>query len=173
MGTNAYAFIKRPDTSLFDKYKETGIKKFLYQFLDYYNKHAEENKIHLGKRSSGWKFIFNHNNWKYYDYTEKSIKEFLKSCDRIFDEYDNDYTVEEFWEKFIESGKNGFDDKDYYEYELERADSNEFGSLTKNVAQNLLNEAKRQNYYEESHCNGEKIDYSKLNYRFSSSTNFS
>lgn len=73
-----------------------NIKKFLYQFLDYYNKHAEENKIHLGKRSSGWKFIFNHNNWKYYDYTEKSIKEFLKSCDRIFDEYDNDYTVQKF-----------------------------------------------------------------------------
>jgi len=173
MGTNVYAFKKRPDTSLFDKYKETGIKKFLYQFLDYYNKHTEENKVHLGKRSGGWKFVFNHNNWKYYDYTEESIKEFLKSCDRIFDEYDNDYTVEEFWKKFIDSGKDGFDGQDYYKYELERAGSNELGALDSRTAHELYNQAVMHNWYEEEYYNNKVIPYDKLNYRFSNSTDFS
>lgn len=178
MGTNVYAFKKRPDTDLFDKYKETGIKKFLYQFLDYYNKHAEENKVHLGKRSGGWKFLFNHNNWKYYDYTEESIKEFLKSCDRIFDEYDKDYTVEKFWHDFVDSSSNGVSGEEYYTNNIKLAEQNEKGGIedsfigTVEQEKHRYIEAKNRNFYEETHCKG-RIIPKTINYRFSNSTEFS
>ena len=173
MGVNIYASRHLSDETveLLNKYNKTGYTKFFYHFLDRVNE--ENKKIHIGKKSYGWKFLFNHNNWEYYNETRESIDAFLKSCAGIFDEYDNEITVDDFWKDYVDSSKDEFDGKDYYEWELERADSDEFGSLTKSVAQNLLNEAKRQNYYEESHCKGKVIDYEKLNYRFSSSTDFS
>lgn len=54
--------------------------------------------IHLGKRSCGWQFLWNHNNGKYYDVNIGSIKEFLESPGPIMDEYGEKFTVEEFLE---------------------------------------------------------------------------
>lgn len=57
-----------------------------------------DNRIHLGKRSSGWVFNWDANNLKYYVPTLKSIKNFIDSNDaQIIDEYGNPYT----WDEFI------------------------------------------------------------------------
>lgn len=52
-------------------------------------------RIHLGKRSAGWQFLWNCNGWKYYQPTLDSIKKFLKDK-VIFDEYGEIFTVEQF-----------------------------------------------------------------------------
>lgn len=52
-------------------------------------------RIHLGKRSAGWQFLWNSNGWKYYKPTLNSIKKFLKDK-VIFDEYGEIFTVEQF-----------------------------------------------------------------------------
>ena len=81
MGTNVYAIKKNIYTNdIFDKYSElaknhdiNGIEKLNEEIL----RLKEENQVHIGKRSCGWKFLFNHNNWEYYDYTKKSINDFF------------------------------------------------------------------------------------------------
>ena len=50
--------------------------------------------IHLGKRSSGWKFCWNFNSNKYYSNKEE-LFEFVRSG-RIVDEYGDEVEVEEF-----------------------------------------------------------------------------
>jgi hypothetical protein len=50
--------------------------------------------IHLGKRSSGWKFCWNFNNNKYYD-SKETLLEFIRSG-RVVDEYGTEEPVDEF-----------------------------------------------------------------------------
>ena len=50
--------------------------------------------IHLGKRSSGWKFCWNFNSNKYYSNKEE-LFQFVRSG-RVVDEYGNEVEVEEF-----------------------------------------------------------------------------
>ena len=52
-------------------------------------------RIHLGKRSAGWQFLWNSNGWKYYQPTLDSIRKFLKDK-VIFDEYGEIFTLEQF-----------------------------------------------------------------------------
>ena len=53
-------------------------------------------KIHIGKSSIGWMFLFNHNDWRYFGKSEKELKRFLKKC-LIEDEYGEVYTFERFF----------------------------------------------------------------------------
>ena len=58
-------------------------------------------KIHLGKRSSGWQFLWQANP-KYYQDNLESIKEFLSRDDVIiYNEYEESFTLEEFLDKEI------------------------------------------------------------------------
>lgn len=52
-------------------------------------------QIHLGKSSAGWRFLFNHNDWKYYQDIGDMVM-WLNDY-QIFDEYGEDHTGEEFW----------------------------------------------------------------------------
>lgn len=181
MGTNVYVKFKPTPKELLDKidlYNKTKYTKFLYDFLDKFNNFNEENTIHIGKRSGGWKFLFNHNNWKYYDWTRESINEFLKSCDRIYDEYDENLTVEEFWRDFVDSNSDGIDGEEYYTSNIKLAEQKEKGEIKDpfigTVEQENLHyiEAKNRNFHEEYNCKGQIIPKT-INYRFSNSTEFS
>lgn len=69
--------------------------------------------IHMGKRSSGWKFIWNWNGGKYYKSKEELFK-FIRSG-RIVDEYGQQINVEEFITMALEWGKeDGWDSETYY-----------------------------------------------------------
>lgn len=184
MGTNVYAVIKNVYTDdAFDKIsklaQEHNINK-LHEYIDSLYKENENNTIHIGKRSCGWKFLFNHNNWKYYDYTKESINKFLKSCFIIKNEYDEKITVEEFWKEYVDDFKSGFSGKDYAEYELKRAYDKADGKIEDkyNFIMNLptakwnYENSKNNNWYECLKYNGKKIPYNKLDYRFSNSVSF-
>lgn len=58
-------------------------------------------EIHLGKRSAGWQFLWDFNNWKYYKDNLDSIKEFLKDK-IIYNEYGEQFTIDEFFNKEID-----------------------------------------------------------------------
>jgi hypothetical protein len=70
-----------------------------YDIEDYYemlNK-LRPVRVHLGKRSCGWQFLWNHNNEKYYKKTLQSIREFLDEDNGfIIDEYGERFTTEQF-----------------------------------------------------------------------------
>ena len=60
-------------------------------------------KIHIGKRSSGWKFLWNFNDDKYYSNKEQLFK-FIRSG-RIVDEYGELQDTEEFIKMALEWGQ--------------------------------------------------------------------
>lgn len=69
--------------------------------------------VHLGKRSSGWKFLWNWNDSKYYSNKEELVK-FVRSG-RVVDEYGRDIPVEEFLKMSFEWGQeDGWDDETYH-----------------------------------------------------------
>ncbi|MBO7211219.1 MAG: hypothetical protein J6V44_09505, partial [Methanobrevibacter sp.] len=75
MGTNYYAVM-----TLNNNDKETAIKLIendeyeeLKDLLD-----KKYGKVHIGKSSCGWKFLFNWNKGKYYDPLKTSINDFLE-----------------------------------------------------------------------------------------------
>jgi hypothetical protein len=63
----------------------------------------DDMKIHLGKRSSGWKFTWNFHNNKYYSNKEE-LFEFIRSG-RVVDEYGTEIEVEEFIKMALEWGE--------------------------------------------------------------------
>lgn len=78
----------------------------------------EVKDIHIGKRSGGWKFLWDANEFKYFEPTKESLIEWLKSG-QIIDEYDQEFTFDEFWNKELDGFWDGYDaityEKDYPE----------------------------------------------------------
>lgn len=73
-----------------------GCESIWENFLDGMN-------VHLGKRSSGWKFCWNFNNNKYYSNKEELLS-FIRSG-RVVDEYGDEQNVEEFITMSLEWGE--------------------------------------------------------------------
>lgn len=155
MGTNFYARII-PSKSRKEKLKKLIDENYfddiqsevanMYGSSDEWSKNHGE--IHLGKRSGGWKFLFNPNYERYYPLTKEGLMNFLKRDDVIiYTEYfsfreNDEYSKREYtddpdsnhdkyylWtaEQFMNMATNwGYDDptawdgKSYEEYEKER-----------------------------------------------------
>ena len=100
MGTNFYARIipKEEDiTYIIDKVNK--YLKGLDLTLESIESTIDLKPIHLGKRSSGWQFIWE-NQPDYFKDNLESIKEFLSRKDVIiYDEYYNKYSCEEFFKE--------------------------------------------------------------------------
>lgn len=114
MGTNYYAVRKASEEqkgkiiSLIKENNFSIAKNELDELI-------KDTMVHLGKSSFGWKFVFNHNNKKYYDLNKASIVEFLEQDDiHIEDEYRREISVSDFWD-MVKSKEDGFDNKQYYE----------------------------------------------------------
>jgi len=73
----------------------------------------DETLIHLGKRSSGWKFFWNFHNDKYYS-DKTTLEAFVKSG-RVVDEYGTEIPAEEFLQMAYEWCTDGWDTQSYYE----------------------------------------------------------
>lgn len=63
-----------------------------------YAKYKGGPNIHIGKFSSGWQFLLNGNDNKYYDYNNVDISIYLFDK-TICDEYGLEITLREFWDK--------------------------------------------------------------------------
>ncbi len=85
-------------------------------------------KIHLGKRSSGWKFLWNFNDNKYYKTGEELFK-FIRSG-RVVNEYGEEINQEEFIEMAL--NWNGIDLIEYYKQNPTRR-AYSFGSEEKYI----------------------------------------
>jgi hypothetical protein len=73
----------------------------------------EGTNIHLGKRSGGWKFIWNWNDGKYYK-TKEELFKFIRDG-RVVDEYGTQMDTEEFITMALDWGKDdGWDSETYY-----------------------------------------------------------
>ena len=107
MGTNFYLKKK-----LSSNLKEQ-VKEFLdnddYESIKDILDSVEPNNIR--KRSYGWKFLWDVNNFNYYKPVEKEVYEWLKNSGEIVDEYGNKYDFED----FIQSIPfDGCDIEEYY-----------------------------------------------------------
>lgn len=108
MGTNFY--LKR---KLSDKEKAE-----LYSYIDNEDwdslKESIPEKIHIGKRSAGWKFLWNANKFKYFKPNKKSLMKFLKSG-QIINEYGEEFTFDQFInDEIVNFINNGLDIETYY-----------------------------------------------------------
>lgn len=112
MGTNYYIIRKanREDKKKFhemidnEQYEELQNELYLFE---------KQNKIHVGKSSYGWKFLFDANNFQYYDKNEKSVWKWLKDNENdLYNEYGEKISFDEF-KKMVESKQNGMDYMDY------------------------------------------------------------
>lgn len=63
----------------------------------------EDTNVHLGKRSSGWKFCWNFHKDKYYS-DKESLLEYIRSG-RVVDEYGEEQEAEEFITMALEWGE--------------------------------------------------------------------
>ena len=145
MGTNYYARIlpskerkkeikKAIDDNDFNKIKQLIDQTYGIPYYDISEHSFSGGEIHLGKRSSGWKFLWNpnwykmskghldekvHDNgeksfrwtydgydvFKYYDLTKDSIKAFIDRDDvEIYDEHDEKQDKKEFYEMAMNWG---------------------------------------------------------------------
>ena len=120
MGTNFYVRIKRKprERDGILKRVKSYINEDDFEMVDSIFKEGIDTfKIHLGKRSVGWKFLFNANRGKYYDLTKEGITKFVESeaSGKVVDEYGREFTIEDFWEDEIKDFLNsGYDLESYY-----------------------------------------------------------
>lgn len=102
------------------KINELTTQRLFDELQNYVTEMNEE--IHIGKRSGGWKFLFNHQDGKYFDpQHQESLKAWLDNpFYKIVDEYGEEYTFEEFWQMTREwdaNPRNKWDSTSYNEYE--------------------------------------------------------
>ena len=72
------------------------------------------NDVHIGKRSYGWKFLWNANDFKYFEPNIDSLMNFLKSGD-IYNEYGDYFTFDQFIKEEVgERIDKGWDLAEYY-----------------------------------------------------------
>ena len=71
--------------------------------------------IHIGKRSGGWKFLWDAHFFRYYKPNKQALFDWLKSG-QIIDEYGNEFTFKEFWNTEIRHFLyDGYDIESYYD----------------------------------------------------------
>ena len=104
MGTNFYC--KRiPTQEQLNSIAKLVVSKQIDEAIDKLNEANE--RIHICKCSCGWQVGFDHNNGEHYQPTRKSLEEFLSQPGMvIFDEYNNEYTYDEFWKEIDEHNAN-------------------------------------------------------------------
>lgn len=120
MGTNIYAIPKAKVAEWKSKFEnsikeaqDANLIRLLPIIESYYNDRIPQ-KIHIGKRSAGWRFLFNHNDWRYYKTIDDLIV-FLGQCE-ITTEYGEILSFKDFWTDVTErqermtpsSEKNGY-----------------------------------------------------------------
>lgn len=146
MGTNFYIRKKIEEADkkaiqeLLDKDDMEGVKNY-----------AEEhpNEIHIGKRSYGWKFLWDAHEFRYFEPTKESLHEFLRAHD-IYDEYGRKYTFEQFINDIpIDEGCDleGYYQKSprEYQYQASERDLSRFETST-GITPNIYGEFYIDNY---------------------------
>jgi len=84
-----------------------------WEYNSPWSEFVDDVNVHLGKRSMGWKFLWNFHNNKYYHNLE-SLLEFINSG-RVVNEYGEELPIHEFVEMALTwGGVDGYDLETYY-----------------------------------------------------------
>lgn len=115
MGTNYYVVKKIDEDKFIDDIRDITKNSSQLNLKTNIDDYIDDTypTVHIGKSSGGWKFLFNHNNEKYYKKTVESIDEFIRN-NTIYDEYGELINPDEFW-NLVDSKQNLLDNKEYYE----------------------------------------------------------
>jgi hypothetical protein len=89
---------------------------FSFDRFSPWDEFVENTRVHLGKRSGGWTFSWNHNNWVYYQDKETLIRYINEG--RVVNEYGEDLATEEFIEMALNWCPDGFTNEKYLKEEL-------------------------------------------------------
>lgn len=168
MGTNYYIHKHIPEViikELKDLVNEDNIYDgTLQKALEDYQ------EIHIGKSSAGWQFLFNHNDCKYYEKTQKSIDKFLRKTiaegGKFVDEYGTEISVDAFWE-MVKAKEHDMDLASYRRYEEEKWE--DYQKNPENYADAFFKPSKPLPY-DLNHP--ETFSRDEWNLRFSDSTEF-
>lgn len=189
MGTNYYARTL-PTKERKDKFIELINSDKFYDIEAVYQDLYRDSEIHLGKRSAGWKFLFNPNYEKYYPLTKKGLMKYLKQdnviiyseyfgCNNGLFEYTDDpdsienkheylWTPEQFMDMALNWGNNpdnpGWSGKEYEEWERK-----EHGLYP----QYLMYKDPYENYWREKGYNPEYYNFFNDGMRWSTCCDFS
>lgn len=105
MGTNFYL------RERIDKQKKEYLKTLIEDEKWEDVKDTIPQEIHIGKRSSGWKFLWDCHRFNYYKPNKESLIEWLHSGG-IYDEYGTKFTIDQFLNGEI--SLEGYDLESYY-----------------------------------------------------------
>lgn len=115
MGTNYYLCpiikeeeLKKLSNSLKECKTLYELKNSIHEITDY-----KKDRIHIGKSSYGWQFLFNLNIESYVPTINRNNIDKWLTTGIIFDEYDNKVDRKDFW-KIVDSKKDGMDYDEYY-----------------------------------------------------------
>ena len=115
MGTNYYLCpiikeeeLKKLSNSLKECKTLYELKNSIHEITDY-----KKDRIHIGKSSYGWQFLFNLNIESYVPTISRDNIDKWLATGIIFDEYDNKVDRKDFW-KIVDSKKDGMDYDEYY-----------------------------------------------------------
>ena len=90
-----------------------------WDYMSPWEEFLDGTNIHLGKRSSGWKFLWNWNDSKHYK-TKEELFEFIRNG-RVVDEYGELMGQEEFIQMALQWGQeDGWDIETYYKENPDR-----------------------------------------------------
>ena len=93
MSTSYYALPK------LDEKEKQGIITLIQQDRIVEAKFAFPDEVHLGRAiAKAPQFIFNHNDWKYFNKSLSSLESFIQNA-YIMDEYGTEFTVPAFWDR--------------------------------------------------------------------------
>ena len=86
------------------------------------NENGGFERVHIGKKSCGWKFLFK-DNPQYYSPTKRDINRFLVLHKNYFyDEYGELQNPEDFWKDTVDESNDGFDFLSYLNYRVEQGE---------------------------------------------------
>jgi len=99
--------------SIREGFRSIGAWESDWDKISPWHKFKEGMSIHLGKRSSGWKFVWNFHENKFYS-DKKTLIDFIKSG-RVINEYGEELESDEFIKMALEWGyPDGWDLESYY-----------------------------------------------------------
>ena len=114
MGTNYYLKKKKKKRNIKEEISKIIDNEDISSLKEYVEELYQKTNIHIGKKSYGWKFLFNANDCKYYNLTKESIINFIKENDSIImDEYGREISIDDFF-LMVKNGENGYDLESYY-----------------------------------------------------------
>ena len=161
MGTNYY--LKKKVTEDDKRIINNLLYRDDYDVWDQIRKYCDnqDNEIHLGKNSGGWKFLFDLNDGKYYSDTRASIDEWLSNPEyEIFNEYGEKLSKDKFWNIVLSTmDDDHIDNKEYYTNPKYSKDHPDWTTL--------------ERFFGYSRAEGNYGDYYNDGLRFARYTNFS